>query len=763
MATRYTPLPHAPKFHVGDYVDVRDSRRQAGSGLIRTLGLVTAVSWNEDAGEVECRVLWPTVNAARKDGSGLRVGVGRYEWYAESQLKWRSFEAPLRVYDIVKVTDRDALPAGVAHTVDTDADWAVTLVSGSGADTKVTLQNSHCVVVPESAVQRVRPSLLSFDEGQEVFSRGGIMYRVGEPPYDYAHADRLVRCIARVGPFDKIVLLNPQYLRRVPDEELLRDLKSASYSRATFDEDELRDIARIEVAATPEPGRPYPPGPFIVRVTGFADGKKISVIKAVRALTDLGLKESKDLVESIAPHNPAIVLEGVDLASASKAVTELKNHHAFVDAVTIGSDGEPVVNVIPAEGTIVYDGEVIAVPTTTHAPVDPPDPFDPDDPPSMKPPIGITLFTPVRLTSRGYDVLIEEPTINLRRDREYGIPYEKTKRGMAVAWQCVTGRSYTTEYTEEQWTDENFEKAFISPVRLSRPSRYNIGDRVIFETRPHRYGTVLNTDVANAFEPDALVQWDDDDTRSWYGATQLQLIEPARPFIQVGDVVEYVSVDRYYAFVPPVGATRQLHLTTGRVLAVDPGEDIPRYRVEWNCTDPLTEDERENLDNRWFLSDHVVLRPVKWSDVAELESFVATAQAHATKMQAEAAAARAEPRATVKEIPPTKAMAQHLDPGERLFQVLSPNGTLVTTVRQKFVEHWGWDLPDEVTDVLVMDVPRLQLEALVEEDFAELEKIMLEKEMKPGALAAIRTLINEASSMIGARDSDTDDDEDTTS
>ena len=37
---------------------------------------------------------------------------------------------------------------------------------------------------------------------------------------------------------------------------------------------------------------------FDVILTGFADGKKIPVIKEVRAITGLGLKEAKDLVEA---------------------------------------------------------------------------------------------------------------------------------------------------------------------------------------------------------------------------------------------------------------------------------------------------------------------------------------------------------------------------------------------------------------------------------------------------------------------------------
>jgi len=49
-------------------------------------------------------------------------------------------------------------------------------------------------------------------------------------------------------------------------------------------------------------------------------GKKINVIKAVRALTSLGLKEAKDLVEGA----PNAVLEAVSKDSAQEAVEKLE-------------------------------------------------------------------------------------------------------------------------------------------------------------------------------------------------------------------------------------------------------------------------------------------------------------------------------------------------------------------------------------------------------------------------------------------------------
>ncbi|MGL5810955.1 MAG: 50S ribosomal protein L7/L12 [Nocardioides sp.] len=57
-----------------------------------------------------------------------------------------------------------------------------------------------------------------------------------------------------------------------------------------------------------------------------AGEKKINVIKEVRSLTSLGLKEAKDLVEAA----PKAVLEGVDKAAAESAKEALEGAGASV-------------------------------------------------------------------------------------------------------------------------------------------------------------------------------------------------------------------------------------------------------------------------------------------------------------------------------------------------------------------------------------------------------------------------------------------------
>ena len=57
--------------------------------------------------------------------------------------------------------------------------------------------------------------------------------------------------------------------------------------------------------------------------------KKIEVIKVVRELTNLGLKEAKDLVEAA----PKPVLEAVAKDAADGAATKLRDAGATVDLV----------------------------------------------------------------------------------------------------------------------------------------------------------------------------------------------------------------------------------------------------------------------------------------------------------------------------------------------------------------------------------------------------------------------------------------------
>lgn len=65
---------------------------------------------------------------------------------------------------------------------------------------------------------------------------------------------------------------------------------------------------------------------FSVVLTGVGD-KKIQVIKAVREITSLGLKEAKDLVEGI----PKPVKEGIPKSDAEAIKTKLEQAGAAVE------------------------------------------------------------------------------------------------------------------------------------------------------------------------------------------------------------------------------------------------------------------------------------------------------------------------------------------------------------------------------------------------------------------------------------------------
>ncbi len=66
---------------------------------------------------------------------------------------------------------------------------------------------------------------------------------------------------------------------------------------------------------------------FDVVLTGFGDGKKIGVIKEVRAITGLGLKEAKELVET----DNGVIKEGVSKDEAASVKEKLEAAGATVE------------------------------------------------------------------------------------------------------------------------------------------------------------------------------------------------------------------------------------------------------------------------------------------------------------------------------------------------------------------------------------------------------------------------------------------------
>ena len=86
-------------------------------------------------------------------------------------------------------------------------------------------------------------------------------------------------------------------------------------------------VAAAPVAAAAEAGAAVEEkSEFDVMLTSFGD-KKVAVIKAVRTITGLGLKEAKDLVESA----PAAIKEGASKAEADDILKQLEEAGASVE------------------------------------------------------------------------------------------------------------------------------------------------------------------------------------------------------------------------------------------------------------------------------------------------------------------------------------------------------------------------------------------------------------------------------------------------
>ena len=118
-------------------------------------------------------------------------------------------------------------------------------------------------------------------------------------------------------------------LEKLVDElSTLTVLEAAELSKLL--EEKWGVSAAAPVAAAAAPGAAAAPvevkDEFTVMLTAAGD-KKINVIKAVREITGLGLKEAKDLVEAA----PKAVKEGVPKADAEKLKAKLEAEGAKVE------------------------------------------------------------------------------------------------------------------------------------------------------------------------------------------------------------------------------------------------------------------------------------------------------------------------------------------------------------------------------------------------------------------------------------------------
>ncbi|WP_149180821.1 50S ribosomal protein L7/L12 [Streptomyces sp. TRM49041] len=108
-------------------------------------------------------------------------------------------------------------------------------------------------------------------------------------------------------------------------------IELAEFVKAFEEKFDVTAAAPVAVAGVAGPGAPAAEAveekdEFDVILTGAGD-KKIQVIKVVRELTSLGLKEAKDLVDG----TPKPVLEKVNKEAAEKAAESLKGAGASVE------------------------------------------------------------------------------------------------------------------------------------------------------------------------------------------------------------------------------------------------------------------------------------------------------------------------------------------------------------------------------------------------------------------------------------------------
>ncbi len=125
-------------------------------------------------------------------------------------------------------------------------------------------------------------------------------------------------------------------MANITKEEVLEWVKNApalELAELVKDMEEVFGVsaaAPVAVAAAPAAGgdaaAEEEKSSFDVVLTGAGD-KKIQVIKVVRELTSLGLKEAKDVVDGA----PKAVLEGVNKEKAEEAKAKLEEAGAVVE------------------------------------------------------------------------------------------------------------------------------------------------------------------------------------------------------------------------------------------------------------------------------------------------------------------------------------------------------------------------------------------------------------------------------------------------
>ena len=123
-----------------------------------------------------------------------------------------------------------------------------------------------------------------------------------------------------------MALSNDDILNAIADMSVMDVVELVSAMEEKFGVSAAAAAAAPAAAAADAGGAAEEQSEFDVVMTSFGD-KKVAVIKAVRGMSGLGLKEAKDLVESA----PAPIKEGAAKAEAEEVQKQLEEAGATVE------------------------------------------------------------------------------------------------------------------------------------------------------------------------------------------------------------------------------------------------------------------------------------------------------------------------------------------------------------------------------------------------------------------------------------------------
>ncbi|MBT3186836.1 MAG: 50S ribosomal protein L7/L12 [Candidatus Thioglobus sp.] len=123
-----------------------------------------------------------------------------------------------------------------------------------------------------------------------------------------------------------MALSNDDILNAIADMSVMNVVELVSAMEEKFGVSAAAAAAAPAAAAADAGGAAEEQSEFNVVLTSFGE-KKVAVIKAVRSITGLGLKEAKDMVESA----DAVIKEGASKAEAEEIQKQLEEAGASVE------------------------------------------------------------------------------------------------------------------------------------------------------------------------------------------------------------------------------------------------------------------------------------------------------------------------------------------------------------------------------------------------------------------------------------------------